>query len=162
VASALVAILGVVVLQLLIAIAGRARATLKHGRSVYGVILPGKIVFAAAILILGGLPIVVLLRGDDWRIIVLLLPLFLLCILALPGPIVVDPAAGISTRRWYGRAKRIKWDEIERMDWTTEMQQTVVIGTRGQKIIHTGFHSSHDDFLQQISTLAKHPSHAVS
>lgn len=150
----LAAVIGLFVLQALIALAGRARAKTAGGQTIYDVIWTGKLIFFAAIVILGGLPVALLLRGDDWTVVALLLPFFLLAVLGLPGPIVVDPAAGVSTRRWYGRAKRIAWNEVARLNWSKELQQTVVVSTQGHKIVHTAFHADRDGFRQQVSTFA--------
>lgn len=155
--AAIAGVLGVLILQTIIALAGRAGAGTANGRTVYGIIWPGKIIFLLAILLLGGLPVALLARGDGWGAAMLLLPFFLLSVLGLPGPIVVDQSRGVSTRRWYGRAKHIAWDQISRMDWTDDMQQTVIVGTNGQKIIHTGFHAARDDFRRQVSLLATVP-----
>ena len=149
--------IGVVALRALIGIAGGARPVATEGRTTYDVIPAGKVIFVAATLILGLLPIALLLRGDGWGAASLLLPFFALCVLAMPGPIIVDTYSGLSMRRWYGRRTCIGWQEIARMDWTEDMQQTVVVGTSGQKIVHTGFHAGRTEFRHQISELAQAP-----
>lgn len=147
------AALGIVALRALIGLAGRAAPTTVGPRTTYGVIPAGKAIFITATLILGGLPILVLQRGDGWGAAALLLPFFALCVLAMPGPIAVHAVDGLSARRWYGKTTRIGWHEIARMDWTDEMQQTIILGTSGQKIVHTGFHAGRTEFRHQIASL---------
>src|SRR5262249_47292440 len=120
----------------------------------YGLTIAGRLIFAGAIVILGGLIVIVLVRGDDWRITLLLAPFLLLCVFGLPGSIRVD-AVGVSTRRWDGRPTRIAWREVIDVGGPDAAGQVIVTGANGQKIVHTGLHAGAAGFYRDVMRAAR-------
>jgi hypothetical protein len=154
IAAGLTAVLGETLRQLLFSSARRARARRTVGVSTYDVTLSGRLIFSGAIVILGGLMVVVLIRGDDWRVTLLLAPFLLLCLLGLPGSIRVD-AVGVSTGRWYGRRTRIAWREVIDVRGPDAAGQVFVIGANGQRIVHTGLHAGAAEFYRDVMRHAR-------
>ncbi len=148
----------VLLLRLLYFLSGKSQAKQEGGRTIYGITLGGKIIFALAMLLIGGLTVALLLQEADLGFTAILFGIFLLVTLGLPGKIVVDPSSGISMRRWYGRSTRIGWDQIAKVQAADELNRTVIVGTNGRKIVHTGFHVDSEGLCQQVSRLAGLPS----
>lgn len=155
VAAGLTAVIGEALRRLLFSSAARARARSASGATVYDITRGGRLIFAACILIFGGLIAGVLLHGDDWRITLILAPFLLLCVFGLPGSIRVDPVTGVSTRRWYARATRIPWNEVIEVRGPDQLGQVFVIGANGQTIAHTGLHVGAAAFHRDVMRFAR-------
>jgi hypothetical protein len=155
IAAGLTVVLGESLRQLLFSSAARARARRTAGSTIYDVTLAGRLIFTAAIVIIGGLIVAVLVDGDDWRITLLLAPFLVLCLAGIPGSIRVDPANGVSTRRWYGRTRRIAWREVIDVRGPDGIGQVIVSGANGQKIVHTGLHAGAAAFRRQVLQYAR-------
>lgn len=148
-----------VVRQVLTVSAARSRARRTAGLTIYPLTLAGRLVFDAAILIMGGLAAIVLYAGDDWRIAALLGGFTLLCVFAYPGDVVVDAAFGVRTRRWYGRAVAMAWHDVAELRRADGIGQTTLIATGGRKIVHTSFHADGPGFSAEVQRYAAHASH---
>jgi hypothetical protein len=154
-AAALTAILSEGVRQALTASARCTRARRAGAATIYRVTPAGRFVFDAAIVIMGGLACLVVYHGDDWRIAALLGGFTLLCVLAYPGDVVIDPATGIRTRRWYGRPVAIAWHEVADVRSVDQIGQTTVVGVSGRKIVHTSLHADGAGFCRDVARGAR-------
>ncbi len=144
------AVLGEIVRRLIMSSAARARARRLAGSTVFRITIAGRAIFLAAIAILGGLTIVLLTQGDDWRVALLLAPFFFLCLLGYPGCIVIDPAAGVTTCRWYGRPTEIRWYDVKQLIGPDQLGQSILMSAGGQKIVHTSFHVDGAAFRREV------------
>jgi hypothetical protein len=147
--AAITAFVGEIARQVLMASAARARARRQGATAVYRVTLVGRLVFDAAILVLGGLAAIVIYQGDDWRIAALLGGFAMLCVFGYPGPVVLD-SRGLQTRRWYGRPVRIEWHDVADMRVQTEVGQTTVVSRDGHFIVHTSLHADSLGFRAEV------------
>jgi hypothetical protein len=155
VAAALTAFAGEIARQVLTAWAARTRARRSTGITTYQVTLVGRFIIDAAIVIMGGLAVVVLYNGDSAWIAAMMGGFTALCVFAYPGPIVVDPASGLRTRRWYGAAVRIAWHEVAELKNQDQVGQTTVISVSGRQIVHTSLHADSAGFRHDVQRYAR-------
>jgi hypothetical protein len=148
--GALTALLSEAVRQWLTASARRTRARRSAGVTIHPVTLAGRLIFDAAILIMGGLAVLVVYHREDWRIAALVGAFALLCLFAYPGPIVVDPRAGVRMRRWYGRTVEIVWRDVVELRGIDPLGQSTLISRSGRKIVHTSLHADGDGFCREV------------
>jgi len=149
------ALVGEIARRTLMASSARARSRRVAGATVYRVTLVGRLIFNAAILLMGTLAAIVIYHGDDWRIAALLGAFVMLCVLAYPGDIVIEPARGVRTRRWYGRPVAIAWDEVAELRAMDQVGQCVVVSHSGRQIVHTGLHADDAGFRREVTYYAR-------
>ncbi len=154
-AAAVTAVLGEAARQALSASAAHSRAKRSAGVTIYRLTLPGRLVIDAAILIMGGLAVIVLAHGDSPWIAAMLGAFVALCVLAYPGDVIVDPAFGIRTRRWYGRAVAIAWQDVAELKNQDQVGQTTVISFSGRHIVHTSLHADGAGFRREVRRYAE-------
>jgi len=154
--GAVTVLLAEIVRQVSTLTAARARARRSGDLTIYALTPAGRLVFGAAILIMGGLAALVIYHGEARPIAALLAGFTLLCVLAYPGAIVVDPAFGVRTRRWYGRPGAIAWYELAKLHRAEGIGQTTIVSTDGRKIVHTSLHADSAGFCAQVARCAPH------
>ena len=141
--------------QTLMASAARARARRVEGATDYRVTLIGRLIFGAAILLMGSLAAIVIYHGEDRRIAALLAGFVLLCLFGYPGDIVVDPARGVRTQRWYGRPTVIAWHEVADLRAMDRVGQSVVVSHSGRQIVHSSLHADDPGFRREVRYYAR-------
>lgn len=130
--------------------AARARARRAGGVTIYPLTLAGRLVFDAAILLMAGLAALVLYHGDDWRVAALLAAFVALCVFAYPGDVVVDPAVGVRTRRWYTQPIVIGWHDVAELKTGDQLGQSTVVSVSGRTIVHTSLHADREGFCRDV------------
>jgi len=153
--AALTALLAEITRQSLTASATRARARRAGRITIYRLTFAGRLVIDAAILLMAGLAALVVYHGEDWRIAAMLGGFAALCVFAYPGDVVVDPGAGVRTRRWYGRAVQIAWYDVAELKGADQLGQLTLVSVTGQQIVHTSLHSDGPGFRRDIETYAR-------
>ena len=155
VAAAMTAFVGEIARQTLMASSARARARRSGRTTVYRLTRMGRFVFGAAILLMSTLAGLVLYHGEDWRIAALLGGFVALCVFAYPGDVIVDPATGVRTRRWYGATVRIAWHEVADLRLQDQVGQTTVVSVGGRQIVHTSMHVDRAGFRRAVTCYAR-------
>jgi len=78
----------------------------------------------------------------------LFLGLLALISLAYPAILTID-VDGITSRTWFGREKKIRWEEIVSLSYNTQAKQVTVKATDGRKITHA-FQAAPLVFLSEV------------
>jgi len=68
-------------------------------------------------------------------------------VVSFPSVITVSQA-GVTAHHWSGRTITIPWSDVTRLEYRRGPCTTVVVGSSGLKISHSGFHRASQTFRQ--------------
>jgi len=88
-------------------------------------------------------------QPDEWWVPCLFLGFLALILFAYP-PILSIEVDGIASRSWFGREKKIRWEEIASLQFNSGNRQFTVRANDGHKISHAGFNSDPGLFQAEV------------
>jgi Bacterial PH domain len=72
-------------------------------------------------------------------------------------PVLSIEVDGIASRTWFGREKKIRWDDIASLHYNTGNKQFAVRANDGRKITHAGFNADAALFQHEIHERTRLP-----
>jgi len=88
-------------------------------------------------------------QPDEWWVPYLFLGFLALILFAYP-PLLSIEVDGIASRSWFGREKKIRWEEIASLHFNSGNRQFTVRANDGHKISHAGFNSDPGLFQAEV------------
>ena len=71
------------------------------------------------------------------------------CIAAWPADVELD-ARGITQREWWGRVRRMGWNEVAAIAYRTRNGDTLILNAQGEAIRHSGCHAGQVRFQSEV------------
>jgi Bacterial PH domain len=117
------------------------------------IVMPLTAVLFTAMVILSSM---FLREPRNWWVPYFFLGFALLPIFAYP-PVLTIEVDGVASRAWFGREKKIRWEEIASLHYNTGNKQFTVRASDGRKITHGGFNADANLFRQEIQRRTRLP-----
>ena len=95
-------------------------------------------------------------QTPDWWVSLLFLAFVALFLFAYP-PLLSIEVDGIALRSWFGREKKIRWEDIASLHFNSGNREFTVRANDGRKISHTGFNSDPATFQTVIRERTRLP-----
>jgi Bacterial PH domain len=95
-------------------------------------------------------------QPNEWWVPYLFLGFLALILFAYP-PLLSIEVDGIASRSWFGREKKIRWQEIASLHFNSGNRQFTVRADHGGKITHAGFNSDPATFQVVIQERTRLP-----
>src|SRR5262249_30753056 len=92
----------------------------------------------------------------NWWVPYFFLAFALLPILAYP-PVLTIEVDGVASRAWFGKEKKIRWEDIASLHYNTSNKQFTVRAADGRKITHGGYNADADLFRHEIQKRTRLP-----
>ena len=92
----------------------------------------------------------------NWWVPYFFLAFALLPVLAYP-PVLTIELDGVGSRTWFGKEKKIRWEDIASLHYNTNNKQFMVRAADGRKITHASFNADADVFRQEIQRRTRLP-----
>jgi hypothetical protein len=92
----------------------------------------------------------------EWWVSYLFLGFIALFLLAYP-PVLSLEVDGIGSRSWFGREKKIRWEDVASLHLNTGNGQFTVRASDGRKITHAGFNADADLFQAEVRERTRLP-----
>jgi Bacterial PH domain len=135
------------------------KAKLEPGRTIFPPARAIKIlaaVFAIAIVALIIWTSYIARKPDEWWVPYAFLGFLVLVPLMYP-PVLSIEVEGIGSRYWFGREKKIRWEDVASLHFNTGNKMFVVRDRLGGKIAHSGFNADPELFRQEIQKRTRLP-----
>ncbi len=88
-------------------------------------------------------------QPDEWWVPYLFLGFLALILFAYP-PLLSIEVDGIASRSWYGREKKIRWEDVASLHFNSGNRQFTVGASDGRKISHAGFNVDLGRFQAEV------------
>ncbi len=88
-------------------------------------------------------------QPDEWWVPYLVLGFLVLILFAYP-PLLSIEVDGVASRSWFGREKKIRWEDIATLHFNAGNRQFTVRASDGRKISQAGFNSDPGQFQAQV------------
>jgi hypothetical protein len=121
-------------------------------RTIRGLIIFGGVVFTALFV----WSRFALHQTADWWVSYLFLGFVALFLFAYP-PVLSIEVDGIGSRSWFGREKKIRWEDVASLHFNTGNRQFIVRANDGRKITHAGFNADPGLFQSEIQKRTRLP-----
>jgi len=121
-------------------------------RAIRIVMLLGGVLFIA----MAVFSVIFLREPRNWWVPYFFLAFALLPVLAYP-PVLTIEVDGVASRAWFGKEKKIRWEDIASLQYNTSNKQFTVRATDGRKITHGGYNADADFFRQEIQRRTRLP-----
>ncbi len=95
-------------------------------------------------------------RPDEWWVPYLFLGFVALILLAYP-PLLSIEVDGIASRSWFGRERKIRWEDVASLHFNSGNRQFTVRATDGRKISHAGFNVDVGQFQAEVLARTRLP-----
>jgi hypothetical protein len=82
---------------------------------------------------------------------------FLLLVMLSYPPVLSIEVDGVRSRTWYGREKKLRWEEISALQYNVGNRCFTVRGVDGCKITHSGFNADAVFFREEIQRRTRLP-----
>jgi hypothetical protein len=90
-----------------------------------------------------------LLKADELWVPYLFLGFLALILLAYP-PVLSIEVDGVGSRSWFGREKKIRWEDVASLHLNLGNRQFTVCAKDGRKIAHAGFNADPRQFQVEV------------
>lgn len=114
-------------------------------RAIRIVVFLGGIVFTALTIF----SFVMARKPQEWWVPYLFMGFVLLAVFAYP-PVLSIEVDGVASRAWFGREKKIRWEDIASLHFNSQSKQFTVRGRDGSKISHAGFNADPQTFQNEV------------
>lgn len=95
-------------------------------------------------------------KPEEWWVPYLFLGFLSLVAFVCP-PVLSIEVDGIASRTWFGREKKIRWEDIASLHYNTGNKQFTVRDNGGGKITHTGFNADPSTFQNEVRKRTRLP-----
>ncbi len=92
----------------------------------------------------------------EWWVPYLFLGFLALFLLVYP-PVLSIEVDGIGSRSWFGREKKIRWEDVAGLHFNTGNRQFTVRASNGRKITHAGFNADAGLFQAEVRRRTRLP-----
>src|SRR5215472_15477940 len=92
----------------------------------------------------------------NWWVPYFFLSFVLLALFGYP-PILTIEVDGVSSRTWFGREKKIRWEDVDSLHYNTGNKQFTVRSKDGRKITHGGYNADSALFRREIQKRTRLP-----
>lgn len=77
-------------------------------------------------------------------------------------PVLTIDVDGVASRTWFGKEKKIRWEDVTSLHYNTRSRQFTARSTDGGKITHAGFNADPDGFRTEIQRRTRLPLQVAS
>jgi hypothetical protein len=95
-------------------------------------------------------------QSAEWWVSYLFLGFLALFLLVYP-PVLSIEVDGIGSRSWFGRERKIRWEDVASLHFNTGNRQFIVRANDGRKIAHAGFNADPGLFQEEVHRRTRLP-----
>lgn len=99
---------------------------------------------------------IALRKPSEWWVPFLFMA-FLAMVPFMYPPVLTIDVDGVSARAWYGREKKIRWEDVGSLHYNTGNKQFTIRSNDDRKITHAGFNADPDGFQKEIQRRTRLP-----
>jgi len=135
------------------------KARAESGRTIFPptrairIVMPFTAMLFAAMVVFSS---IFLREPRNWWVPYFFLAFALLPIVAYP-PVLTIEVDGVASRTWFGREKKIRWEDVDSLHYNTGNKQFTVRSKDGRKITHGGYNADSALFRREIQKRTRLP-----